>query len=89
MTGAPTIRPTITSSAKPPTAKEMKILADIADRHHERIIKYIKLGTTIGVSLLFAVPCIYVVFGGTQDQSEIKWAQTTLAFILGFWLRKS
>jgi hypothetical protein len=40
-----------------------------------------------GVSVVLAVPAIYIVLASGYQPQEKNWAFTTLGTILGFWLR--
>jgi hypothetical protein len=41
----------------------------------------------LGVSVVLAVPAIYIVLSNGYAPQEKNWAFTTLGTILGFWLR--
>jgi hypothetical protein len=41
----------------------------------------------IGVSVIIAVPALYIVLSKEYPPQEKNWAFTTLGTILGFWLR--
>ena len=54
--------------------------------HHDRTERYIKLGVGIFLSVVILIPCLYLVITSNNAEQE-KWAQSTIALILGYWLK--
>jgi hypothetical protein len=63
----------------------------VSMQERSRLVRDMKLTLwqlgQMGVSLMIAVPALYIVLSRGYPPQEKNWAFTTLGTILGFWLR--
>ena len=50
-------------------------------------VKKLRAWVQVGITIVFGVAAIYLVFNEPQDSSKIKWAYGIIGIIIGYWLK--